>query len=74
MNSELASALEKARRANVPKETIERAVKRALNTKLINVKIELTGPNSLLMILNMETDNKSRARHDIKALIKKQKG
>lgn len=74
LNSELAGAVERAKRANVPKETIERAMKRAVNAKIVNVKVELAGPNQLVLILNMETDSKSRARHDIKALIKKHRG
>ena len=74
LNSELGTTLERAKRANVPKETIERAIKRALNAKIVNLKIELSGPNQAMVILSMETDSKSRARHDIKSLIKKYKG
>lgn len=71
LNPKLAGVLAEASKLNVPKATIERAIARAMNVKIMQVNIEIQGPGGSALILRCETDNISALRRDIKKIIKK---
>ncbi len=63
-NPTLASAIERARSANVPKENVERAIKRAAGedggAKLEEVFYEGYGPGGVAVLVRSLTDNRNR--------------
>lgn len=72
MNIELKNAVEKAREANMPKENIERAIKRVADknaTQLEELAIEAVGPESLALIITAITDNKNRTIGEVKNIL-----
>lgn len=77
-NFTLRLAIERAHTANMPKENIERAIKRGTG-ELGGVAIEETiyeayGPGGVGLIINVQTDNKNRALSNIKAALNKHNG
>ena len=69
-NPALADAIERARAANMPKENIERAIKRATG-ELPGVKYEEAiyegyGPGGVAVMLRVVTDNKNRATSEVR--------
>lgn len=69
-NVALANAIERARESNVPKENIERAIKRATG-ELPGVQYEETfyegyGPHGVAVMVRIVTDNKNRAVSEIR--------
>src|SRR3989344_3701140 len=63
MNVELKNAIEKAKEASMPKENIEKAIKRVADknaAQLEDLVIEAIGPESLALIFTAITDNKNR--------------
>ena len=72
MNMELKNAIEKARAANMPKDNIERAIKRVSDkgaTQLEELVIETIGPESLAIIITAITDNKNRTMGEVKKIL-----
>ena len=72
MNMELKNAIEKARAANMPKDNIERAIKRVSDkgaTQLEELTIEAIGPESLAIIITAITDNKNRTMGKVKKIL-----
>ena len=72
MNMELKNAIEKAREANMPKDNIERAIKRVSDkgaAQLEELTIEVIGPESLTLIITAITDNKNRTMGEIKNIL-----
>ena len=72
MNVELKNAIEKAREANMPKENIERAIKRVSDknaAQLEELTIEVIGPESLALIITAITDNKNRTMGEVKNIL-----
>src|SRR3989344_9021338 len=72
MNMELKNAIEKAREANMPKDNIERAIKRVSDkgaAQLEELTIEVIGPESLALIITAITDNKNRTMGEIKNIL-----
>ena len=72
MNIELKNAIEKAREANMPKENIERAIKRVSDknaAQLEELIIEAVGPESLALIITAITDNKNRTMGEVKNIL-----
>jgi len=69
-NVALANALERARAANMPKENIERAVKRATGelpgVKYEEILYEGYGPGGVALLLRVVTDNRNRAASAIR--------
>jgi YebC/PmpR family DNA-binding regulatory protein len=69
-NLKLRYAIEKAKAANVPKDTIERAIKRGSGSKEGDAWQELVyegyGPGGVALIVNCLTDNRNRTAPDIK--------
>jgi translational activator of cytochrome c oxidase 1 len=74
INDKLAQVITSALKASVPKETINRTLDRAKNVKLRKELIEASGPGGCFMLLDVETDNISRTRHDLKKIFRKVKG
>lgn len=73
-NYKLQSAMEEARAANMPKENIERAIKRAAEkdaASLDEVVIQAMGPGSVAVVIEAITDNKNRTIAEIKNILTK---
>lgn len=72
MNVELKNAIEKAREASMPKENIERAIKRVADknaAQLEELVIEAIGPESLALIITAISDNKNRTMAEVKKIL-----
>lgn len=67
----LRSAIEKAKKVNMPKEIIERAVKKATysNVSMENIMYEAYGPGGVGVIIETLTDNKNRTAQDVKHIL-----
>ncbi|HEY4484238.1 MAG: hypothetical protein A3I24_01050 [Candidatus Harrisonbacteria bacterium RIFCSPLOWO2_02_FULL_41_13b] len=73
-NMELKNAVEKARSLNMPKDNIERALKRVAEKDLAQLEellIETVGPESVNIIITAITDNKNRTIGEIKNILSK---
>jgi YebC/PmpR family DNA-binding regulatory protein len=77
-NPKLRLALEKARDFNVPKETLERAVKKGEGEKegqaMEEFLYEAYGPGKVAILIEGITDNKNRALNEIKKILEKNQG
>ncbi len=74
-NAELRRAIDEARRANVPKENIERALQRAGEAKALEeVVIEAYGPEGTALAIRCETDNKNRTIQEVKVILRDHNG
>ena len=77
-NSVLRMAIEKAKEFNMPKDNIERAIKRGAGElgeeKLEEVIYEAYGPRSIAIIIEGITDNKNRALGEIKKILNQYQG
>ena len=76
MNSELRTAIDKAKEANMPSDNIERAVKKGAGTLeggniLESVRYEAYGPGGVGIIIEGITDNTNRTVAEIKHLLSK---
>jgi YebC/PmpR family DNA-binding regulatory protein len=74
VNYKLQSAIEEARAANMPKENIERAIKRAAEKEaasLVEVVIQAIGPASLAIVIKAVTNNKNRTMAEVKNILTK---
>ena len=73
MNFQLRLAIEKARAANMPKDGIERAIKRGTGElggqKIEDITYEAYGPNGVAILIEVATDNKNRALSAIKTTL-----
>lgn len=73
-NVELKNVVERARSFNMPKENIERAIKRATEKDLAQPEelvIEAVGPESVNIIIAVITDNRNRAIGEVKNILSK---
>lgn len=72
-NPKLKLAIEKAKEANVPKENIERAIKRgsgqAAGVNIEEVLYEAYGPSGIALIIEGITDNKNRTLAEVKHIL-----
>src|SRR3989344_3152467 len=71
-NSRLAAAVEEARKANMPSDNIERAIKKASakeSAELKEVVYEAYGPGGSAAIITAVTDNSNRTTNEIKHLL-----
>jgi len=71
-NSKLATAIEEARKANMPNDNIDRAIKRAAekdSAELKEVVYEAYGPGGSALIITAVTDNSNRTTNEIKHLL-----
>jgi len=77
-NAKLGVAIETAKRLNLPKENIERAIKRGTGEegaeKLEEVCFEAFGPEGTAVIIEGITDNKNRALSEIKQILNQYNG
>ncbi len=77
-NPELKMAIEKAKQHNVPKENIERAIKRGTGelegAKLEEITYEAYGPGGVAIIIEGITDNKNRTLNEVKQVLSKHGG
>lgn len=77
-NSSLRLAIEKAKEADMPKENIERAIRRGAGEgdegKLEAFLFEGYGPDEIAFIIEGSTDNKNRNLGEIKEVLKKHNG
>ena len=77
MNPSLAMVLEKARKANMPKANIERAIARAADKNaaaLIEETYEAYGPAGIGLIIEIATDNKNRTMPEVRNALSKNGG
>jgi len=79
MNFGLRMAIDKARSINMPKDNIERAIKRGTGEAkdgviLEEITYEAYGPGQVSMLIQCITDNKNRTLTDVKTILKKNKG
>ncbi len=73
-NIELKNTVERARFFNMPKENIERAMKRATekdSAQLEELTIEAVAPGSVSIIVTAITDNKNRTIGEVKNILSK---
>lgn len=77
-NFSLRLAVEKARAANMPKENIERAIKRGLGTMEGEIIEEITyegfGPGGVAIIIETLTNNRNRTSSEVKHILSKYGG
>ena len=75
-NSQLRSALEKARAANMPKENIDRLLSNFAERQknLTELMLEGYAVGGVPLIIELETDNKNRSLSEIKLIIKNHGG
>lgn len=77
-NSKLRLAIEAAKNANLPKENVERAIKRGTgelaDEKLEEFTFEAFGPQGIAIIIEGITDNKNRALGEIKQILSQNGG
>jgi transcriptional/translational regulatory protein YebC/TACO1 len=76
VNKRLRDIIDSARKAGVPKDIIERNLKRATEkgTDLQEHIIEVYGPGGSAYVMDCMTDNKQRAATDIWTIVKKLNG
>lgn len=78
MNFKLRLTIDAARAANMPKDTIERAIARATGgsegSELAEVTYEAIGPGGVVLMIDAVTDNKNRTSGNLKALLSKHGG
>ncbi len=77
-NPSLRLAIERAKEFNMPKDTIERAIKKGTGElegeKLEEVMYEAYGPGKIAIIIEAITDNKNRTLGEIKIIFKNNNG
>jgi YebC/PmpR family DNA-binding regulatory protein len=74
MNPRLRSAIQAARVANMPKDNIERAIKKSETNKNLNYNsliYEGFGPEKIAIIIEALTDNKNRTASNIRTIFQK---
>ena len=74
MNPRLRSAIQTARVANMPKDNIERAIKKSETNKNLNynsLTYEGFGPEKIAIIIEALTDNKNRTASNIRTIFQK---
>ncbi len=79
MNFKLRIAIDKARSENMPKDNIEKAIKRGTGKLRDGVQIEemiyeAYGPGNVAMLIKVATDNKNRTLAEVKNIISKNGG
>lgn len=77
-NSKLRMAIEQAKSVNMPKDTIERAVKKGTGElageTLEEVVFEALGPQGIALIVEGITDNKNRTLSEVKQILNQHNG
>lgn len=74
MNPRLRMAIDAARKENMPKENIERAIKKGSREiegeKIEEITYEVYGPSGIAIIIEIITDNKNRTIAEIRHILK----
>jgi YebC/PmpR family DNA-binding regulatory protein len=70
-NASLRTAIEKAKKANMPKDRIEKAVSGGSKGNLEEIMYEAVGPYGTGFLIKAITDNKNRAVGELKIVLKK---
>ena len=68
----LATAVEKARKENMPNDTIDRAVKKAMtdnSADMESIVYEAYGPGGIAILIDVLTDNRNKAAQEIKHIL-----
>ncbi len=68
----LALAIEKAKKENMPNDTIDRAVKKAStdnSAAMENIMYEAYGPGGIALLIEALTDNRNKAAQEVKAIL-----
>jgi len=77
-NFKLRLAIKKAQEFNMPKDNIEKAIKRGTggdkSAEIFEIIYEAMGPNGIMMIIKATTDNKNRTVSEIKTILNKNGG
>ena len=76
-NSRLRLAIVKANASNVPKDTVERAIKKASgqsNDNIEEITYEGYGPNGIAVVMECLTDNKNRTVSELRHVLSKHGG
>jgi len=75
MNFQLRLAIDRARAENMPKENIDRAIKRGTGelggAELVEIVYEAMGPGNIMMLIKTATDNRNRTVNEVKAILTK---
>ncbi len=78
INAELRMAIERAKYENMPKDNIERAIKKGAGTEggegIEQAEYEAFGPAGIMFIIKVLTDNKNRTVGEIKNILSKNSG
>jgi YebC/PmpR family DNA-binding regulatory protein len=78
MNPRLRMALLKSRGANMPRENIERAIKKGLGADggghFDDLTYEIYGPNGVALLVELQTDNRNRTAAEIRSIVTKSGG
>ncbi len=79
MNFQLRLAMERAKAANMPKDNIERAIKKGTGESKDGMQIEEAvyeayGPGQIAMLVKTATDNKNRTLSEVRSIINKNGG
>jgi YebC/PmpR family DNA-binding regulatory protein len=77
-NFKLRLAIDKAKEFNMPKENIERAIKRGTGEikgeEIVEIIYEAMGPEGIMMLIKTTTDNRNRTVNEIKSILTKTGG
>ena len=68
----LALAIEKAKKENMPNDTIDRAIKKATtdnSAAMENITYESYGPGGVAILIEALTDNRNKAAQEVKAIL-----
>ncbi|MFG0317481.1 MAG: YebC/PmpR family DNA-binding transcriptional regulator [Planctomycetota bacterium JB042] len=78
MNPRLALAIDKARGDNMPKDKIERAIKKGTGElegeQIEEIRYEAYGPGGVAILIDAITDNRNRSASDLRHLLEKHNG
>jgi YebC/PmpR family DNA-binding regulatory protein len=78
MNPRLRMVLLKCRTANMPRDNIERAIKKGTgggeSASFEDLTYEIYGPNGVALLVEVSTDNRNRTASDIRSLVTKSGG
>jgi YebC/PmpR family DNA-binding regulatory protein len=71
-NASLKSAIEQAKKHNMPQANIDRAIKKASDdSSFEELLLEVYGPGGIGVLVEIKTDNKNRTLGELKLLLKK---
>src|ERR1039458_434072 len=78
MNPRLRMVLLKGRMANMPRDNIERAIKKGAgggeSANFEDLTYEIYGPNGVALLVEVSTDNRNRTASDIRSIVTKNNG